>query len=184
MIPEFALWQQIALAGLALLSLVYVFYFRIWTALAVASDLLFAAALAGCIASVAIPPIFEAGARRAVDVSPLPEALLKADAKVAALESLPRELIRKALERVGYDADDAGLEADTAVAPPTPGPFESRVRPAVEELVAVILRAASCAASLFLLLMALALRSSTATARELAALGRRLDGVEANAGRT
>ena len=177
MFTPLALWQELALLGLAILSVVYVFYFRIWVALAMASDLLFAMALAVCVASIAVPPLFDFGARRAVDISPLPEALLHADAKVAALESLPAELIDRALKKVGYDRD-AAEDRETSSAPPIviePGPFESRVRPAVESLVAVLLRATSCMVSFFLLLMALALRSSTATARELRALSERLD---------
>jgi len=105
MFSEFSLWQEIALFGLALLSMLYVFYFRIWIAVAVASDLLFVTALAVCVVSIAIPEIFEAGARRAVDVSPLPAALLEADAKVSALESLPADLIARALEKIGYERD-------------------------------------------------------------------------------
>lgn len=181
MIPELALWQELALVGLTMLSIVYVFYFRIWVALAMASDLLFAWALAVCVASIAVPPLFDAGARHAVELSPLPEALLHADAKVAALESLPADLIERALEKVGYsrdEADDPGAATTNESAEEVeqePGPFESRVRPAVESLVSVLLRATSCMISFFLLLMALALRSSTATARELRALSARLD---------
>jgi len=118
-------------------------------------------------------------------VSPLPAALLEADAKVAALESLPAELIARALEKIGYERDadaESPTVATTATEDPVDldrGPFESRVRPAVESLVAVLLRGASCVASFFLLMMALALRSSTSAARELRALGARLERLEA-----
>jgi hypothetical protein len=40
---------------------------------------------------------------------------------------------------------------------PMPGPFESRIRPSVEALLAVVLRASSFLTSSLLLLMALAL---------------------------
>jgi hypothetical protein len=211
MFSELALWQEIALFVLAFLSMLYVFYFRIWVAVAMASDALFAAALVVCVASVAIPEIFDAGARRAVDASPLPQALFEADAKVVALESLPAELIVRALEKIGYERTDeapigatsnASRAAGGAIlgegvsaegfppaegSPPAdgssfraPGPFESRVRPAAESLVAVLLRGTSCVASFFLLLMALALRSSTSTARELHALSARLERLEAS----
>jgi len=173
MFTELALWQQICLFGLALLSAVYVFYFRIWIALATGSDVLFAAALVVCVASIAVPDLFDIGARRAVDMSPLPGALFDADAKVAALEALPGRLVARALDQLGYEHENENEIGPESAA--TPGPFESRVRPAVEALVALLLRATSCVASFFLLLTALALRSSTATARELHHLTRRLD---------
>ena len=66
-----ALWQEILLLGLAAISLVYVLYFRIWVALAAGSDLLFAAALAISVASVAAPGLFEKASARLVDHSPL-----------------------------------------------------------------------------------------------------------------
>jgi len=53
------------------------------------------------------------------------------------------------------------------------------VRPAVEALVAFVLRATSLIASLFMLLLALALRSSTAAAREIHKLSARLDALSA-----
>jgi hypothetical protein len=170
MFSELALWQEVALVILAFLSAIYVFYFRIWVALATGSDLLFVASLAVCVASIAAPPLFDLGARYLVDMSPLPEALVDADSKVAALEALPSELVNRALEKIGYER-----EADLAAPPPQPGPFQNQVRPAVEALVAVLLRAASSMSSFFLLLMALALRSSTSTAREMHQLSSRLD---------
>ena len=183
MFLDLALWQEVSLIGLALLSLVYVFYFRIWVAMAMASDLLFVAALMVCTASIAMPSLFDVGARQAVNASPLPEALLEADAKVAALESLPAELIARALAKVGYERDpEPTSDTDASrigASAPEPGPFESRVRPAVETLISVLLRGTSCMASFFVLLMALALRSSTSTARELQALSVRLEQIEA-----
>lgn len=173
MISDLALWQEIALAILAFLSAIYVFYFRIWVALATGSDLLFVAALVVCVASVAAPRLFDLTAQHLVDASPLPEALIDADAKVAALEALPSELVNRALKKIGYER-----EADLAVPTPEPGPFETRIRPAVEALVAVMLRTASATSSFFLLLMALALRSSTSTAREMHQLASRLDQID------
>ena len=171
MFSQLALWQEIALLALALLSAVYVFYFRIWVALATGSDVLFAAALVVCIASIAVPGLFDLGARHAVNSSPLPAALSTADAKVAHLEALPGELVKMALDKIGYEGDGEAIPD----AIQEPGPFESNVRPAVESLVSLLLRATSCIASFFLLLTALALRSSTSTARELQQLATRLD---------
>ncbi len=171
MLSALALWQELALLALALLSLVYVYYFRIWIAVATGSDLLFSAALGVCVASVATPTAFDAGARRIVEWSPLPAALVEADARVAALERLPRSLIESALERLGYEPTPESTENPA----PTPGPFEARIRPAVESLVGLVLRITSGLGSLFLLMTALALRSSTATARELDKLSTRLD---------
>ena len=102
---EFALWQQFLLLGLALISLIYVFYFKIWVAIARGSDLIFAAALAVAIASVAAPGLFDRLSEAIVDRSALPEALISADEKVAAIESLPGELIDRALAKIGYEPD-------------------------------------------------------------------------------
>ena len=177
MVSELGLWQQIALFVLALLCVLYVFYFRIWVALATGSDLLFAVALLTCIASVAVPRVFDEGAQHLVSASTLPAALQAVDARVAALEALPGELIDRALEKVGYERErDSDDEAAAG-----PGPFESRVRPAIESLVAFVLRATSFVASLFMLLLALALRSSTSAAREIHRLSARLDQLGAEA---
>jgi len=173
MMPELELWQQVSLFALALISLVYVYYFRIWVALATGSDLLFVAALAVCVASIAIPRVFDEGARRLVDASPLPAALADADTRVADLEALPSRLIDHALEKIGYEREVD--DEDEVLLPVTAGPFESHVRPAVEALVSLVLRAGSFVCSFFLLLMALALRSSTSTARELDKLSTRVE---------
>jgi len=177
LVSELALWQQALLFALALISLVYVFYFQIWVAIAAGSDLIFAGALAIAIASIAVPAVFAHLSAEIIDRSSLPEALISADEKVAAIESLPRELIDRALEKIGYEP-----APDEVVLPPpepTPGPFESRIRPSVEALVATVLRAASFFTATVLLLMALALRSSTSTTRVLHALTKRTDALEA-----
>ena len=173
---ELALWQQFLLLGLALISLIYVFYFKIWVAIARGSDLIFAAALAVAIASVAAPSLFDRLSEAIVDRSSLPEALISADEKIAAIESLPGELIDRALAKIGYEPDP---EEELVPEPePTPGPFESKIRPSVEALVAVVLRASSFFTATVLLLMALALRSSTSTARTLHALSLRTEALE------
>jgi len=174
-VSELALWQELLLLGLALLSLVYVFYFKIWVALAAGSDLVFAAALAVAAASVAAPALFDQAATELVDRSSLPEALSSADEKVAAIESLPSELIDRAMAKLGYETDPE----ETPSPDPGPGPFESKIRPSVESLVSFILRAASFFTATLLLLMALALRSSTSTARALQTLSQRTDALEA-----
>jgi hypothetical protein len=169
-----ALWQEVVLVGLAGLSLVYVLYFRIWVTLATGSDLLFAVALAVSVASVALPNVFERVATQLVDHSPLPEALANADRRVADLEALPAVLIDRALESIGYERELEELELE----PLPPGPFETRIRPALEALLAAVLRTTSFVCASLLLMMALALRSSTSTARELRALALRLDRIE------
>jgi hypothetical protein len=173
-VPELAIWQELLLLVLGLLSLVYVFYFKIWVALATGSDLIFAAALALAVASVAVPILFDRASTTLVDRSSLPEALTSADQKVAAIEALPGELIERALAKLGYEADpeEEPLEA------PGPGPFQATIRPSVEALVSFVLRTASFFTAGLLLLMALALRSSTSTARALQTLTRRTDALE------
>ena len=174
-VSELAPWQGLLLLSLVLLSLLYVFYFKIWVALAAGSDLVFAAALAVAIASVATPVLFDRVATALVDRSSLPEALTSADEKVAAIESLPGELIDRALAKLGYEPDPE----EEPSSEPGPGPFESKIRPSVEALVSVVLRTTSFFTATLLLLMALALRSSTSTARALQNLSLRTESLEA-----
>lgn len=174
-VSELAGWQIVLLLGLALLSLLYVFYFRIWVALATGSDLVFAAALVMAVASVLTPPLFDHAAATLIDRSPLPEALTRADEKIAAIESLPGELIDRALAKLGYEPEPEELTSPER----GPGPFESQIRPSVEALVSTVLRVASFVIATFSLLMALALRSSTSTARALHELSLRTEALEA-----
>jgi len=179
-VSELAIWQELLLVALAILSLVYVFYFKIWVALATGSDLIFAAALAVAVASVATPILFDRAAIALVDGSSLPEALTTADEKVAAIESLPAELIDRALAKLGYEPDPE--EEPPSEATRGPGPFESRIRPSVEALVSFVLRTGSFFTAALLLMMALGLRSSTSTAKALQNLTLRTDELEAEIG--
>jgi hypothetical protein len=172
---ELAVWQTLLLLGLALLSLLYVFYFKIWIALATGSDLVFAVALAVAIASVAIPALFDHAAAGLIDRSALPEALTSADEKVASIEALPSELIDRALTKLGYEPEPE----PPPLTEPGPGPFEAKIRPSVEALLSAVLRAASFVIATFLLLMALSLRSSTSTARAMQTLSMRTESLEA-----
>lgn len=174
-VSELAQWQQFLLVCLMLVSLLYVFYFKIWVALAAGSDVVFAAALAVAIASVTMPALFDGAATTLVDRSSLPTALTSADDKIAAIESLPGEMIETALAKLGYEPDSD----EEPVEQRGPGPFESRIRPAVEALVSGVLRTASFCMASILLLLALALRSSTSTARALQALSLRATALEA-----
>lgn len=199
MTAPLSLWQELMLLALAGAAAIYVFYFRIWLVVAVGSDLLFGLALAGAVASVVWPDGFDVAAHWVVDRSPLPAALARADAKVAAIAALPSELVDAALARLGYSPDP-----DPAPEPPTvasgerggartangeanaleagedaPGLFVATVRPSIEGLVAVILRGATFVCSGFLLLVALASRASSSTARRLASVAARLERLEA-----
>lgn len=177
MISELALWQEILLLGLAMISLLYVLYFRIWLAMATGSDLLFLAALALSVTSVVHPPVFAEASTRLVDRSALPRALAGADGHVAELEALPGRLIDRALAKIGYERE----VEDEDLLPPEPGPFQTHVRPAFESLLALVLRTSSFMGAGFLLLMALTLRASTSTAREIQSLRRRLERLESEA---
>ncbi len=108
-----SLWQSLLLLGLGGVAVVYVAYFRIWVAFAIASDLLFVLALALGATSIVTDEPFERAAHALIERSPLPEALSAADARVAALAALPSELIDAALERLGLD----GLFEETAEEP-------------------------------------------------------------------
>ena len=173
-VSDLSLWQEVLLAGLAFLSLLYIFYFKIWVALAAGSDLLFATALGAAVAAIAVPALFEHVSIALVARSPLPAALATADEKVAALESLPSELIDRALTKLGYEPEPEDMPQPTA----GPGPFEARIRPSVEALIAVVLRATGFFGGTLLLLLALAMRSSTSTARTMQALSLRIEALE------
>lgn len=177
-ISDLTFWQQFLLTGLALISFVYIFYFKIWVTLAASSDLVFVLALVVALASVAAPTLFESAANQLVERSALSDALVAADEKVAAIEALPRDLIDRALLKLGYEPEPEDPAADTAEIHAGPGPFESRIRPSIETLVAAVLRVASFVTSTLLLLMALALRSSTSTARALQNLTHRTTALE------
>lgn len=172
--------QSLLLLGLAGLAFLYVFLFRVWLTVAVGADLLFASALAACIASIAVPSVFALGAGQVVGASPLPPVLTSADARLDALEALPGEIVAKALARIGY-SPEADEVAAAVRAKPAPGRIESSVRPAVESLIAEILRFGTFVGSSFLLLVSLALRSATTTTRQLRAIGLRLDALETDA---
>lgn len=167
-------WQDFLLIGLALVSLLYVFYFRIWVALAMGSDVVFVLALAAAITSIATSAPFDRAAFELVERSPLPQALVSADLQLAALEAMPGELIDRALAHLGAEPTPAeeGLE------PLAPGPFESKIRPSVEALVSRVLRVSSFLCASLLLLIGLAMRSATSTARALQALSARADAME------
>lgn len=175
---ELSFFQQMLLLGLAALSLIYVFYFRIWLAVAIGSDLLFAFALGLTIAAILAPGPFRGAAEALVDRSPLPAALAGADARVAEIEALPQTLIRRALAKVGYAPEEEEDSPAQIEAMPIPGPFVSSVRPSVDALVASLVRFSSFVCGSFLMLTSLAMRSSTTTARKLREQERRLEVLE------
>lgn len=184
MTSQLSLWQELLLLGTGLLSLVYVFYFRIWLALAISSDVLFAISVALVVATIATPSLFDGIAHAVVERSPLPSALEDADARVAAFAALPGEMIDAALAKVGLEpdpevaTDSQGLDGR----PMEPGPIVSTLRPPVESLIAVTVRVSTFIGSGFLLLLSLATRASTTTARRLHTLAARVDELEAHAG--
>jgi hypothetical protein len=100
MLSPWQWWMLLSLAGIAV---VYVAYFRIWLAFAFASDLLFVIALGLGVASIATPGPFERIADLLVSRSPLPAALLEADARVEALASLPDDLIEDPIGTLGFE---------------------------------------------------------------------------------
>ena len=188
MMPQLSLWQELLLFGTALLSLVYVFYFRIWLTLAVGSDLLFAVAVALMVSTIAVPSLFDELAHAVVERSPLPSALEHADARVAAFAALPGEMVDAALAKVGFEPEpetenslDAQGDGTAAAEVDGPGPIVSTLRPPVESLIAITLRASTFFSSGFLLLLSLATRASTTTARRLHALAERVQELEARA---
>ena len=184
MTSQLSLWQELLLLGTGLLSLVYVFYFRIWLALAISSDVLFAMSVALVVATIATPSLFDGIAHAVVERSPLPSALEDADARVAAFAALPGEMIDAALAKVGLEPDPevATDSQELDGGPMEPGPIVSTLRPPVESLIAVTIRVSTFIGSGFLLLLSLATRASTTTARRLHTLAARVDELEAHAG--
>jgi hypothetical protein len=184
MTSQLSLWQELLLLGTGLLSLVYVFYFRIWLALAISSDVLFAISVALVVATIATPSLFDGIAHAVVERSPLPSALEDADARVAAFAALPGEMIDAALAKVGFEPDPevATDSQELDGGPMEPGPIVSTLRPPVESLIAVTIRVSTFIGSGFLLLLSLATRASTTTARRLHTLAARVDELEAHAG--
>ena len=184
MTSQLSLWQELLLLGTGLLSLVYVFYFRIWLALAISSDVLFAISVALVVATIATPSLFDGIAHAVVERSPLPSALEDADARVAAFAALPGEMIDAALAKVGFEPDPevATDSQELDGGPMEPGPIVSTLRPPVESLIAVTVRVSTFIGSGFLLLLSLATRASTTTARRLHTLAARVDELEAHAG--
>ena len=184
MTSQLSLWQELLLLGTGLLSLVYVFYFRIWLALAISSDVLFAMSVALVVATIATPSLFDGIAHAVVERSPLPSALEDADARVAAFAALPGEMIDAALAKVGFEPDPevATDSQELDGGPMEPGPIVSTLRPPVESLIAVTVRVSTFIGSGFLLLLSLATRASTTTARRLHTLAARVDELEAHAG--
>jgi hypothetical protein len=184
MTSQLSLWQELLLLGTGLLSLVYVFYFRIWLALAISSDVLFAMSVALVVATIATPSLFDDIAHAVVERSPLPSALEDADARVAAFAALPGEMIDAALAKVGFEPDPevATDSQELDGGPMEPGPIVSTLRPPVESLIAVTIRVSTFIGSGFLLLLSLATRASTTTARRLHTLAARVDELEAHAG--
>jgi len=202
-LPPLSGWQELALLSLALLTFVYIFYFKIWLFFALGSDLLFALALAMTVASVATPTLFDTAAQKVVDLSPLPAALSGADARVAKIAALPQELFDDLLARVGYGTDDKEddeqeteppeilaatsddgeiVTASDALTALAQGPFTETIRPSIDSLVAIVLRGAALMGGTFLMLTALAMRSSSTTAQRLRDLTARLDVLEGGGG--
>ena len=181
---QLSLWQELLLLGTGLLSLVYVFYFRIWLSLAISSDVLFAISVALAVATIATPSLFDGIAHAVVERSPLPSALEDADARVAAFAALPGEIIDAALAKVGLEPDpEVATDAQRLDGRQMePGPIVSTLRPPVESLIAVTLRVSTFIGSGFLLLLSLATRASKTTARRLHTLAARVDELEAHAG--
>lgn len=176
--PELSLWQEVALLGLALLAILYVFTFRIWVALATGADLLFALALGSCVVSIALPAVFGEGARYVVEASPLPPVLASADERLDALEALPGQIVARALAKVGYEEEPPEEAVERQPLGDSTGRIESSVLPAVESLIGLVLRTTTFASSLFLLMVALALRSSTSTTRQIRELIARIEVLE------
>lgn len=192
MSPPLSLWQEFALAALGTLSLLYVLVFRVWTAEALGADLVFALAVAAAVATVAVPSLFDAGARQVVAFSPLPSALEEADARALALADLPGRLIDSALARLGFDSDEddgtgatddtsTGIIASESADMATDaafGPLSAHIRPSVEGLVALLLRVAAGAITMLTLALAILLRAVRGLARRLRRTRDRLDRLE------
>ena len=183
MSSQLSVWQEFALIALALFALSYAVLFRIWSFEALASDLVFSAALALLVAAIAFPTVFDKAGARIVEWSPLPRTLGEADERAADLAALPGRLIDGLLERIGFDRDvEAPSEEATAIEAKTgeTGWLSTHVRPSVDGLVALLLRIATATIGGLVLVLALLLRIVTGLVRRLRRIGERLEALEAS----
>ena len=172
-------WLVFGMASIWLLMAgVYFFYFR---ALIVGSFLVgagFATATALGLAALLLPPPFERAAQGLLATSGVPERLRSVDRGLEAIEELPREVWDKLVAPFAR-SDEAGDEA-----PPLPGeavslgPLEGALVPPLERLLALLLRGGALAASLWFMVLALALRAATAALGELRSLRGRVRELE------
>lgn len=181
-------WQDQVVWTLAalwlLVALFYVFYFRLLIFGSALVGVAFGAALLGGLGALLVPAPFTAAARGLVGWSGLPERLQTIDAAVERIEELPGEFW-DSLSSFWPDALAHPLQpgADLPVEPVvarTPGVFELAVLPPIVHVTEWLLRGLTLAASLFTTGLALALRSATATAGELAGLRARVAALEAS----
>lgn len=179
MITDLDFWQWSMLLGLSLVGLYYILHFRIWSDWVPICDGLFIAALAVVFASIAQPTLYQGLSSTLIDRSPLPEALSTADARVMQIETIPGQLIRAALAKVGYESDEP--ETDLA---PEPGPFETTIRPSIEALLMGVLRAAGFVCGTLLLWTTLALRAISTKRIRLQSIAARVEALELAAERT
>jgi hypothetical protein len=177
MINDLDIGQLSMLVGLSLFALYYVLHFRIWSDWFPVCDVLFVAALAVVVASIAQPIVYERLSNALIDRSPLPSALATADERVLQIETMPGQLIRAALARVGYESEESA-----AAAPAEPGPFASTIRPSVEALLMGVLRAAGFVCGTLLLWTTLALRAIGTRRIRLGAIAARVAALERAAG--
>lgn len=173
MITDLYFWQWSMLVGLSLMGLYYVVHFRIWSDWLPTCDVLFIAAFAVVVASIAHPPFYQSLSSALINRSPLPEALATADARVVQIETMPGQLIRAALAKVGYESDEPEVEL-----PAKPGPFESSIRPSIEALLMSVLRAAGFVCGTLLLWTTLALRAIGTKRIRLRAIAARVEALE------
>ena len=171
-------WQAIGALSLGLLGFGYALAFRVWRAPVAGADLIFALSLALAAASLTAPAAFQFPTRALVERSPLPVALEQADARVAALATLPGELIEAALDRFGYAGAEPALDSPPEETPIQSGSFVAGIRPSIEGLISSVLRGFGLCLGALGMLTALALRVATMAVRKAQMLSLRLAALE------
>jgi hypothetical protein len=157
---EATLLINILTAGLCAFALLYVLLLRPWRPRRFAErfapgiDALFLLGLATGTAALYSAPPFERGAAVLVELTDLPATLLDLDGQITRLETMPERIWADLSWRMGWGSEPPAPPDG----PPAPGLVTENVRPAVDAVVEVLLRAFTYWGSLIVLAVSLVMR--------------------------
>jgi len=160
---------------LVFVGLIYAFYLRILIVASAGVSVLFGAAWSVGLTTLLFPTPFERTSTVLVERTGLPDFLREVDTRIEAIEQLPRVVWEKLKSPFGVTPPE--IEATPAVR--EAGALETALVPAVVRGVSLVLRGVAFAISALIMLVALSLRSATASVGELRALRHRIESLEA-----